>query len=299
MAAIVGKKRSASPPEGGGPPAKEVALGPPAEPPQRNWDFTKIEDIPQSIRAKKVAKFSVEVVYKGENPTNNEHPTNHTITRLTFQHKQEHDTAYMVAGTAGLTIDLQVDLTDLAGHLRNAADVQVKTFTYDGVHKRAVYAYDVPIKPTRKGRGGRNSGKTVKDFLEVLLTNNFVPCGFNIEDYHIVGCKDFTSQYVYRLNEAKILDIPAATAQDFYDRFNYNHTLPYHDERKEGEDYVRFKVNVGRAVWNPISDEKHVDIPGIVYVGRPKRYGGKDVQSDDQSSKVSTSETSAGSSGSL
>lgn len=30
-----------------------------------------------------------------------------------------------------------------------------------------------------------------------------------------------------------------------------------------------------------------------------KKYGGKDVTSDDQSSKVSTSETSAGSSGSL
>lgn len=80
----------------------------------------------------------------------------------------------------------------------------------------------------------------------------------------------YSSQYVYRLNEAKILDIPAATAQDFYDRFNYNHTLPYHYERKEEEKYVRFKVNVGRAVWNPISDEKHVDIPGIVYVGRRK-----------------------------
>ncbi|KAJ5994481.1 hypothetical protein N7451_010205 [Penicillium sp. IBT 35674x] len=212
----------------------------------------------------------------------------------------------MVAGTAGLTIDLQVDLTDLAGHLRNAADVQVKTFTYDGVHKRAAYAFDIPLKPTRRGKGGRNSGKTVKDFLEVILANSFVPCGFNIEDYHIVGCKDFTSQYVYRLNQAKILDIPAATAQDFYDRFNYNHTLPYHHERKEEEEYVRFKVNVGRAVWNPIADENHVDIPGIVYVGRrltwdpvTEKYGGKDVKPEDQSSKMSTSESSAGSSGSL
>lgn len=187
MTALVGKKRSASPPEGGGPPAKKVAL----EPPKREWYFTKMEDIPQSIRAKNVARFSIEVIYKGEDANNEERPTNHTITRLTFQHKQELDTAYLAAGTMGLTIDLHIDVTDPVVGIRNAGDVLVKTFTYDGVHVRAVHAYDVPIKASRRGKGGRKSGKTVKDFLEVISVNNLVPCGFNMET-EVVGCKDFT-----------------------------------------------------------------------------------------------------------
>ena len=209
MTAILGKRRSASPPEGGEPPAKKIALGspagsfsepssdsssgyppgpPPGGPPRRKWEFTKIDDIPQSIRAKNVAKFSVEVLYKGEN--DQEEPVNHTVARLTFQHKQGHDTAYMVAGTAGLLIDLQVDVTMVGKTLGVLGDLTIKTFTYDGIHSRAVYGYDVPLKAARRGRGGRKQGKTVKDFLEVISGNNLVSCGFN-HDTHMVGCKDF------------------------------------------------------------------------------------------------------------
>lgn len=66
-----------------------------------------------------------------------------------------------------------------------------------------------------------------------------------------------------------MLDIPADAAHDYYDRFNYNHTLPYQDERDENDDdYSAYKTNVGRAIWNPIYYENHVDIPGIVYEGR-------------------------------
>ncbi|KAJ5671686.1 hypothetical protein N7507_000813 [Penicillium longicatenatum] len=201
-ALVPGKKRTASPPEGGGPPAKKAALGPPAgpppeEPPRRRWEPTKIEDIPPSIRAKNVAKLSVE-------------------------HQQAQDTAYLAAGTTGLLIAFDMKGKALEGGSGWNGFLLLKTFSYEGMHKQAIHGYDIPIKAARKGKGSRKQGKTVKDFLEVLLGNNFLPCGFNM-DTHVVGCKDFISQCVYRLAEAKVLNIPADAAEDIYDRFNWNY----------------------------------------------------------------------------
>ncbi|KAJ6095641.1 hypothetical protein N7486_006387 [Penicillium sp. IBT 16267x] len=280
MAALIGKKRSASPPDGGEPPAKKAALGPPAEPaggpaekpaekptgeppgaPRRKWYFTKLEDIPQSIRAKKIAKFSVEVIYKGDNA--DDHPLNHSITRLTFQHKQAHDTGHLAAGTMGILVDLHVNPMDLRGP-GAGGDLLVRTFS--------------------KGKAGRKEYKTVKDFLQVIPGNDMIPCGFNTDEW-AVGCKDFTSQYIYRLNEAKVLDIPAAAAHDIYDRFNYNYAPG------EEDGHVSFKLDVGHAIFNPIYYEKYLEIPDIDYVGRLDESNTAIVDVTEAASVFETSST--------
>ncbi|KAJ5650749.1 uncharacterized protein N7484_004472 [Penicillium longicatenatum] len=262
-ALVPGKKRTASPPEGGGLPAKKAALGPPAgpppeEPPRTRWEPTKIEDIPQSIRAKNVAKLSVEVIYKGENlgDSGDTTPSNHTVMKLTFQHQQAQDTAYLAAGTRGLLIAFDMKGKALEGGSGWNGFLLLKTFSYEGMHKQAIHGYDIPIKAARKGKGSRKQGKTVKDFLEVLLARNV----------YIVWLRPRFS--IFRL----------MLAEDIYDRFSWNYAWKEpvakeggkgkEEEEERQDEVLKINMGVGYAVWNRVYYGKHVKIPHINYVGR-------------------------------
>lgn len=182
----MGDKRGASAAAAGKqPPAKKLASSPGKE-----YTFKTIRDIPQYLRAKKIQRCFVEFLdLDQERLTPDQFDedgmrTNYCIIRLVFQHKQSHDTDHTPEGTVGIVIELQHD--GGWGAKCSDGDLLVKTASYDGPHRYTVKVRELPIQ-----QRGKNKGKRVKDFLEVLNDYTLLPCGFNTEKTTITGCKDF------------------------------------------------------------------------------------------------------------
>ncbi|KAJ5982856.1 hypothetical protein N7481_004955 [Penicillium waksmanii] len=127
-------------------------------------------------------------------------------------------------------------------------DLNIKTAHYGDHHQYAVKAIEIPI------RHGRNP-RQVKHFLDVIDNNNLIPCYFNTQKSSgVVGCKDFMSQYIYRLNKARILTNDPA----IYARFNDDYG-PGINQQRNG--------TVGYAAFNKIYHGVHRSIAGIQYAG--------------------------------
>ncbi|KAJ5752994.1 hypothetical protein N7520_009911 [Penicillium odoratum] len=185
------------------------------------WVFKTMNDVPLAIRAKHIIRYSVKFLYLGMAADGI--LQNHTIVRLTFQHEQTKDTTNARAETKG----------------------------YEGRHNSAQYDFDIPIKA---GRTKATKLEKVKDFLQVIHDNETIPVGFNTDE-HTVGCKDFNTQLIHRLIQAKILDVPDEDAGEYYENVLWNYGL--------GD--LKAPNKIGYAIFNPTYYENHFEIPELAY----------------------------------
>lgn len=182
------EKRKASPPAAGEePPTKKTAGSE-----NKEFVFETMKDIPRHLKLKKISNFFMEVIDldipDGPKAFNEEgNRANHCIARVVFQNKQVNDTDHAPAGATGLVIDLDWDGN--YGTRCNSASLRVRTVKYDGAHRHAVKAQEIPIRQV--GGGKKKKGRTVADFLGVLEKDDLIPCGFNTEGPRVRGCKDF------------------------------------------------------------------------------------------------------------
>lgn len=181
------KKRSASPPATGTqPPPKKVSGSR-----SKEYMFKTLQDIPASLRNKKIASCIVEFLDLDQRPlaasqlNEDGMRTNSCILKLLFQRKSLSDTNHAPAGTVGLVMDLQYD--GGWGARCSDGDLSIKTISYDGLHRYARKSGNLPVYL----RGKHRSNPTLKDFLEVLDNNSLIPCGFNTENTTVAGCRDF------------------------------------------------------------------------------------------------------------
>ncbi|KAJ5627878.1 hypothetical protein N7490_010106 [Penicillium lividum] len=238
--------------------AAAAAAGPAAGGPARGpWVFRTMNDVPLAIRAKNVIRYSVEFLYLGKHADGN--LENHTIVRLIFQHEQTKDATNARAETKGIVIDLQVDpaVGSAEGPGVNGK-LKIKPFRFEGRHNLAQYDFNIPI---RAGRTKATKFRKVKDFFQVIHDNDMIPVGFNT-DKNTVGCKDFNTQLIHRLIQAKILNVPDEDAGECYENFLWNYGL--------GDEKVPNKI--GYAIFNPTYYENHFEIPELVYTGERKWY---------------------------
>ncbi|KAJ5928654.1 hypothetical protein N7466_007610 [Penicillium verhagenii] len=236
---------------------------------------TKIDDVHKGIRDKEVGKFTIEFLFLSE--ADNGDIDNHTVARLTFKDIEKEDSEYANAGTRGVVIDWAAK-TGAKNATYNAGELEVKPFSYEGMHNKGVFSFDIPIKP--------DTVKTVQHFLNVLLSHTFIPCAFNVTSRGLLGCKDFQSQYVYRLNQANILNIPDADAAVVYGHFNLNY-------RKRNP---KTKKNpCGYAVFNSVYFGKHVKIEHVDYMAERKYFNQLEDEAaagvDPHTSKISDADS--------
>lgn len=104
--------------------------------------------------------------------------SNHCICKLMF--RDPHVATDAPGGFKGICIDLAFQGEGNESVVSEGALV-VKPFSYDGPHERAVNIVQIPV----------HAGKTVFDFLRVVMDNEMIPCGFNTECRRVSGCRDF------------------------------------------------------------------------------------------------------------
>lgn len=143
-------------------------------------------DIPAPIRAKKVQRCFVEfrdIDHAAVKPDAldgipDEKRSNHCVMRLEFKHAQ--------GSARGVVIDLA-----FSGNSRlksSDAKLYVRKATWDGPHATTMKSLEIPI---RKGRGRNNRDKMIKDFLQVIVDEDLIPCSYNTETEKANGCRDF------------------------------------------------------------------------------------------------------------
>ncbi|CAG8935551.1 unnamed protein product [Penicillium salamii] len=163
------------------------------------------DPVPVPLQNKIVTECYLEMLNLGRG-------ANHAILRLVFKHPQVKASPRAPANTLGLVINLEIN-----GRLAPpsvSGDVVVRTHAHTGTHQRAVRS--IPLHVRGK--------KRVRHFLAVIKTAHLLPCFFDYIDPDAVGCRDFMSQYIYHLDQQKVLKLPANAADTVYDPFNYRYT---------------------------------------------------------------------------
>ncbi|CAG8254521.1 unnamed protein product [Penicillium salamii] len=137
---------------------------------------------------------------------------NHAILRVVFKHPQLEASPRAPANTLGLVINLEINGRIAAPSV--PGDVVVRTHAHVGTHLRAVRSIPIPVR----------GKKRVRHFLAVIRTAHLLPCFFDYIHPDAVGCRDFTSQFIYHLDQQKVLKLPANAANTVYDAFNYRYS---------------------------------------------------------------------------
>ena len=146
-----------------------------------------MHEVIKSLEPKVVSEFILEMLdmdahFQGEKIVPNDYVldedglrSNHCICKLMFRDA----TADAPEAFKGIHIDLA--LVGENEPVVSEGKLVVKPFSYDGPHKRAVKIVKIPVR----------TGKTVFAFLNVMVENEMIPCGFNTECYRGSGCRDF------------------------------------------------------------------------------------------------------------
>ncbi|KAF4767078.1 hypothetical protein HAV15_009154 [Penicillium sp. str.  len=69
------------------------------------------------------------------------------------------------------------------------------------------------------------SQRTVRHFINVAKKVNLTPCDFYSVCLDTVGCRDFTSQFIYHLARYNVLLLPNDKAASVYDIFNWKYKI--------------------------------------------------------------------------
>ncbi|OQE24425.1 hypothetical protein PENSTE_c007G09776 [Penicillium steckii] len=173
---------------------------------------------------------------------------NHCIARLIFKHPQQTQTDHAPQGATGLTIDIQNNFA--AATRAVPADLEIRPITYNGPHRLAIKTTIIPIRPGI----GKQRNRTVKDFLEIFESEKIIPTGFRNANGYLVGCRDVMSQYVFQLEESRLLN---AAAENYTD-FNNNYGPTAADVRAHA---------VEHACFNDTYHYHYQQIPNINYTG--------------------------------
>ncbi|KAJ5343696.1 hypothetical protein MYU51_018233 [Penicillium brevicompactum] len=198
-----------------------------------------LERIPVAILNRIVSECHLDILNHGPG-------ANHAILRLMFRHPQAVASQHAPAGTTGVKVDLAVNGRIVPGPI--ASELAVKTFTYIGPNIHASHSAEILVV----------GEKRVNDFLKVLESAKLLPCSFDYVLPDAVGCRDFISQYIFQLEMAKVLRIPALS--DLYKCFNFRYPAPG----------VSGKVAspVPRALFGNAAFV-HIAVPGVLYVPAP------------------------------
>ncbi|KAJ5787508.1 hypothetical protein N7457_002498 [Penicillium paradoxum] len=213
--------------------------------------------IPLELGSKNVSKFSLEIIDVGEvdvcdpeDPNRN----NHCIFRLTFAEATPEATPHAPIKTRGLVLDV---VPDEQKETTTTCEFHMKTFQYEGPHRDALEVIDLPIR----------GKKTARDFVRVLRNSGMIPCEFIWSELFLDGYRDFASQFIYHLNDKKVLELPEDAATTIFGQFN----LRLNDGVEDTPAPVTYAVFT--------KDYEHVSIEGIEYKGT-RRVQGEDDEED-------------------
>ncbi|KAJ5727808.1 hypothetical protein N7493_005628 [Penicillium malachiteum] len=207
--------------------------------------YSSIRDLSDELRAMLVTKFFVEILdleIDLDKPTTSR--LNHSISRLVFEKEIPADSDFFPCAKQ-VYIDLEFD----GGYGAKTSDgyFYVKPYSNTNPSPRSVKHIEIPVANQR----------TVEDFFAVIDKHHMVPCGFNTETWEAKGCKDFTSQFVYRLIQEHVLDVSPDEQYELFENFNTNYGP--RDESRPG--------TVAYAAFNGLYHQHHIEINGIEYSG--------------------------------
>ncbi|KAJ6013652.1 hypothetical protein N7540_008243 [Penicillium herquei] len=208
-------------------------------------EYESIQSLPDELRATTVSQFFVNILDLELEPFDPEKPrSNHFISRLVFE-KQIPEDSGIFPGAKQVCIDLMFD----GGYACKTSDgyLNVKPYSNTNPSSRSVKQIEIPI----------TAGANVEDFFAVLDKHHMIPCGFNTENWQAKGCRDFTSQFVYRLIQENVLNIPDDEQYELFESFNPSYG-PGGQSRER---------TVAYAAFNGEYHEHHVEINGIQYGG--------------------------------
>ncbi|KAJ5728980.1 uncharacterized protein N7483_003488 [Penicillium malachiteum] len=209
-------------------------------------EYLNIEDIPGNVRATVVSKYFIQILDLDFNGPliPNKPRLNHCTARLIFENDIPNDSE-VFPGAKQVYIDLEFygefEFKTVRGLLN------VKPHWNTNPSPRSVKNFEISVA----------AGATVEDFLSVLDKHHMVPCGFNTQNSDAKGCKDFTSQFTYRLIQEGVLNVPADGLFELFQTFNPNY----------GPGELSRPGTVGYAAFNAQYHERHMKINGIEYSG--------------------------------
>ncbi|KAJ5976707.1 hypothetical protein N7501_000049 [Penicillium viridicatum] len=148
------------------------------------------DKIPLPLLRKQVSACTLEFLNEGETVNGaDDKKKNHVVLRLAFKHTVMKAIPYAL--------------------LRQP--LVVKTLSYQGPHQRALKSIDIPIAP----------GKTVKVFLKPINLSKILPFTFIFDGNGYMGCRDFMSQFLRRLEDTKAITFSREEdSAAFYRHFN-------------------------------------------------------------------------------
>ncbi|KAJ5717147.1 hypothetical protein N7488_002793 [Penicillium malachiteum] len=211
-------------------------------------EYSSLQDLSDELRAMVVTKFFVEIldleVDFGTPPPSQ---SNHCMSRLILEKEIPNDSDFFPCAKQ-VYIDLEFD--GGYGAKTSGGYLNVKPYPNTDPSPRSVKHIEIPVA----------NQSTVEDFFAVIDKHHMVPCGFNTETWEAKGCKDFTSQLVYRLIQEHVLDVPPDSRYELFEAFNPNYGPK--NESRPG--------TVAYAAFNGQYHERHMEINGIEHSGNRK-----------------------------